>query len=460
MTAQDTDYQSFLDFSEWSDNGSVDQAALLNRIQSVQQISASRFDMAVKFVARAAAVDTGAIEKLYDTDRGFTYAVAAQTNAIDYIQNRRGDEFATHFSAHLKAYEFILDHATGFFPLAQTRIRELHEVLCEHQSTYRVRAGDKWEMRPLRKGAYKSDPNTVTKADGNKHYYCPPERVDYEVQGMIDQTETDGFKCSSGVVQAAYTHHVLTQIHPFSDGNGRVSRAVASIYLVRELGIPLLIHADQRDLYFDALESADSGKPGKFVDFVYDRVWETVDLIEDNVNASTDSARVDVAVAIESIRSKLDREAKGHDALVDGMARALSTQLITILNVEAENILNEHGKYIEIKAGKFSGPKKYDIEPVEGFRGAYGDSVKILVKVATANRGNSRSTDHVFDFLVPREGTDNTSIRIYRTFPEPQRLETYARLTECHGHMNVALERRLNSWANKIIKQVVVDFAD
>lgn len=88
MTAQDTDYQSFLDFSEWSDNGSVDQAALLNRIQSVQQISASRFDMAVKFVARAAAVDTGAIEKLYDTDRGFTYAVAAQTNAIDYIQNR------------------------------------------------------------------------------------------------------------------------------------------------------------------------------------------------------------------------------------------------------------------------------------------------------------------------------------------------------------------------------------
>src|SRR5262249_59119938 len=53
--------------------------------------------------------------------------------------------------------------------------------------------------------------------------------------------------------QAAYTHYALTSIHPFADGNGRLARTVASIFLIRAAGVPLLIFADQWPSYYQAV---------------------------------------------------------------------------------------------------------------------------------------------------------------------------------------------------------------
>ncbi len=54
-------------------------------------------------------------------------------------------------------------------------------------------------------------------------------------------------------------HVALTAIHPFTDGNGRVARAVASAVLQQAIGLPLLIYADQRERYIRSLEAADNG---------------------------------------------------------------------------------------------------------------------------------------------------------------------------------------------------------
>jgi hypothetical protein len=61
------------------------------------------------------------------------------------------------------------------------------------------------------------------------------------------------------VVVAAWTHHRFTQIHPYQDGNGRVSRAIATMILLRAGLLPLVIDRDLRIEYLDALESADLG---------------------------------------------------------------------------------------------------------------------------------------------------------------------------------------------------------
>ena len=42
-------------------------------------------------------------------------------------------------------------------------------------------------------------------------------------------------------VQAAYAHYALTAIHPFADGNGRLARTVASVFLMRSAGVPLFL---------------------------------------------------------------------------------------------------------------------------------------------------------------------------------------------------------------------------
>ena len=73
-------------------------------------------------------------------------------------------------------------------------------------------------------------------------------------------------------------HYAFVCIHPFADGNGRVSRALASVFLYRSPGIPLVIFADQKNTYIDALEAADKGKYNLFVQFIADVCTDTVGL--------------------------------------------------------------------------------------------------------------------------------------------------------------------------------------
>jgi hypothetical protein len=69
-------------------------------------------------------------------------------------------------------------------------------------------------------------------------------------------------------VQAAWLHHRFTQIHPFQDGNERVSRAIASLVLLKADMFPLVISRDDRDKYITNLEMADAGDFGALVQFI------------------------------------------------------------------------------------------------------------------------------------------------------------------------------------------------
>lgn len=54
------------------------------------------------------------------------------------------------------------------------------------------------------------------------------------------------FASSHPVVQAAYVHHALAAVHPFAEGNGRVARALASVFLYRGVDVPLVVFSDQQ----------------------------------------------------------------------------------------------------------------------------------------------------------------------------------------------------------------------
>ena len=103
----------------------------------------------------------------------------------DFIESRRGEDFATHFQDQMKASEMIVDFATGKEPLVQAFIRELHSTICASQDTYTVVVNDQRVSRPLIKGQYKSEPNTVMKSDLSKHHYAPVEQVNSEMHRLL-----------------------------------------------------------------------------------------------------------------------------------------------------------------------------------------------------------------------------------------------------------------------------------
>lgn len=62
---------------------------------------------------------------------------------------------------------------------------------------------------------------------------------------------------SEYVKHVARTHHRITVIHPFPEGNGRTARAFMNVQLVRAGMLPIYIKVEEKKEYIDALARAD-----------------------------------------------------------------------------------------------------------------------------------------------------------------------------------------------------------
>jgi Fic family protein len=284
-------YQGFPDFADWPSPGEGDLrlwdrfASRLEEIRSKATPEALR--KAVDVAVRAAAIDTGAIEGLYSVDRGFTMTVATQALAWEHAIQEKGEDVRDLFEAQLQAYELVIDAVTGHHPISEAWIRALHETLCGPQGKYRVLTDQGWQEHDLEKGAYKTQPNHVRLADASIHPYAPVDRVGPEMHRLLEQIRTPAFESAHSIAQASYIHYGFVVIHPFADGNGRVARALASVFFYRALSIPFLVFANQRTAYFDVLHRTDLGAAGPLLAFFRDRGIDTVQLVVDQLLTAT-----------------------------------------------------------------------------------------------------------------------------------------------------------------------------
>ncbi len=89
---------------------------------------------------------------------------------------------------------------------------------------------------------------------GNGGYYLPPDPADIS-------SEMDLFLLENSFIQdplekAGHAHIHLARIHPFNDGNGRLSRLVQNIVLQSGGFFPLILRSDQRKQYIQLISSA------------------------------------------------------------------------------------------------------------------------------------------------------------------------------------------------------------
>lgn len=81
------------------------------------------------------------------------------------------------------------------------------------------------------------------------------EDVQEEVCELLDElTDIDD---KNALVAAAYFHAKFENIHPFSDGNGRVGRLLMNYILLIHNHPPITIYEEDRKDYYDALEKFD-----------------------------------------------------------------------------------------------------------------------------------------------------------------------------------------------------------
>src|SRR6185295_9370398 len=128
-------------------------------------------------------------------------------------------------------------------------------------------------------GLWRSGPIGVTGADGSLEYEGPDaSRVPALMDEVVEWLEHGDLEADV-VVRAAMAHLHVISVHPFRDGNGRVSRIVQSLVLAREgqtapelfsIEEYLLSHTPE---YYAALREAQGGRyqperdAGGWVDF-------------------------------------------------------------------------------------------------------------------------------------------------------------------------------------------------
>ncbi len=100
------------------------------------------------------------------------------------------------------------------------------------------------------------------------------EDVQEEVCELLDElTDIDD---KNALVAAAYFHAKFENIHPFSDGNGRVGRLLMNYILLINNHPPITIYEEDRKDYYDALEKFDEElELNRLIDFLKSQLVKT-----------------------------------------------------------------------------------------------------------------------------------------------------------------------------------------
>lgn len=143
------------------------------------------------------------------------------------------------------ANEFLLSSFDEKKPLNETLVKEFHRRLT--QKTYDTR---RWQLGE-RPGEYKHH-DYVT---GKNEIGASPEDVSEEIGELL--SEIDNISDEQALTAAAYYHVKFENIHPFADGNGRTGRLTMNYFLLTHNHPPIIIHEEDRKVYYSALEAWD-----------------------------------------------------------------------------------------------------------------------------------------------------------------------------------------------------------
>lgn len=166
---------------------------------------------------------------------------------------------------HAEAIDYLQEVVKSKKTLTEGFIKELHGLLLRDvDHTIAKGADGKLIHTPLSAGKYKVRPNHVLTLSGTIHKYAEPIKVLDEMQNLLKWLKES--KKLHPVELAALFHYRFVCIHPFDDGNGRMSRLLMNLLLMQAGYPPCVVRNSKRREYLQSLEHADStGSTDAFV---------------------------------------------------------------------------------------------------------------------------------------------------------------------------------------------------
>ncbi|MBK8671349.1 MAG: Fic family protein [Saprospiraceae bacterium] len=188
---------------------------------------------------------------------------------------RELEEMKAHDGAFTLIKEWAVDQDRD---ISQVDIKELNKLILVKDFWKDAQTPDGQPVRRMIKvGEYKEMPNSVRLANGEIFHYAEPFEVPAKMQELMDwyNDEKSGLH---PITLATIFHHKFVLIHPFDDGNGRLSRLMMNYILLRLGYPPIVIKSVDKIKYLNALRLADVGDNEAFIDFIADQVIWSLEL--------------------------------------------------------------------------------------------------------------------------------------------------------------------------------------
>ncbi|MFT3677972.1 MAG: Fic family protein [Chitinophagaceae bacterium] len=112
----------------------------------------------------------------------------------------------------------------------------------------------------------------LTSQSGNQINFPNSQKLTRLMEELLNWLSTEQKKSDTHpLIIAAKFHHKFSQIHPFSDGNGRISRLLLDIVLMNNGYLPILISQDEKNEYYGSLEKADQRDYSPLINFILEK---------------------------------------------------------------------------------------------------------------------------------------------------------------------------------------------
>lgn len=162
--------------------------------------------------------------------------------------------------AHNVGLKMMQEEAKSFDrPLTEYFIRELHRTLLREDYTVRKELPDgSVSTYAVHAGQYKTRPNSVITATGERFEYASPEETPALMSDLVEwYNNAVELGKLSALELASLFHYRYIRIHPFEDGNGRIARLLVNFILLRANYPMIIVRSNDRDKYLSALNRCD-----------------------------------------------------------------------------------------------------------------------------------------------------------------------------------------------------------
>ncbi len=90
------------------------------------------------------------------------------------------------------------------------------------------------------------------------HEIAPPAKIGFLLGKLVDFCESSEFKSYHPLQKASRVSHAFMQAYPFSENSGKVARLLANLVLLQNRYLPCIIHATDRQRYYESLRAPET----------------------------------------------------------------------------------------------------------------------------------------------------------------------------------------------------------